>query len=178
MPVTFQPDPSLAGYNSFVSLEEADDYHEMRLHNTDWTGATVETKQKALMWATNLLNNLKWKGLLASATQPLQWPRQNLSYYEEDDFGQVIYVEVSSTEPPIEIKMGTAELALYLIGNDETAPTGLEGFKEIKVDVISMKIDDINLPDWKKESVMQLVAKWLSNTDGNNVFNIPNLRVG
>ena len=47
-----------SGYNSFVSVDDADSYFADRLHVDDWTGATDEIKQDALMTSYRSLSEL------------------------------------------------------------------------------------------------------------------------
>lgn len=185
MAVTFQPDPSLAGFNSFVSVSEADDYFIKRLHDSGWNVALKHTKEASLMWATLQLNNLVWKGARTSGTQPLAFPRVGLSYSETSemipseiyDIGLGFYtlVTVSSTTVPQEIRNATAELALWLIASDTTAPTGLEGFKSLKVESIQIEVLAKDRANWMNESVYNLCKRFLLNS---NKYSAQVVRVG
>lgn len=186
MAVTFQPDPSLAGFNSFVSVADADDYFAKRLHDTAWTTATTGNKESALMWATLQLNTLTWRGARTSGTQLLSFPRVGLSYSESADYrgmseiydvgmGGYTVIQVPSTTVPTEIKNATAELGLWLMSSDTTAPTGLEGFKSLKVDTIAIEVLAKDRPSWFSDAVYNLCKIFLLNS---SKYLHPTLRVG
>ena len=64
--------------NSYASVAEGDTYHEAHLYATAWTAATPETKEKALLMATRLIDGqYQFHGFRATSTQALQWPRQS-----------------------------------------------------------------------------------------------------
>lgn len=112
--------------NSYCSVANADTYHEMRLHATDWTEATDSDKEKALMWATRLLDEqVQWNGYKYTTTQALAWPRSSVSTIDGDDF---LYTEI-----PDFLKNATAEFARCLIVEDRTADPVTKGFKQIIV---------------------------------------------
>ena len=151
---TLDADPTSAGFNSYSTIAEAIDYHSKRLQNTTFTSAVTATQEKALMCATIQLDTLNWRGVRASGIQPLEFPRKGLSYYESSDEDWVYYegaglfnldsgyytrVVITDTEIPQFLKNACAELSLWLIESDTTAPTGMEGIKRIKVDVIEVE---------------------------------------
>jgi hypothetical protein len=76
----------------YGTLQEANDYFGMRLHETAWTGADVADRPKALWAATQIIDTLNYKGKkaavfalpstatdeeirMAEASQPLEFPR-------------------------------------------------------------------------------------------------------
>lgn len=124
----------LSTANSYVSVDDADIYHEKRLHITDWSSSTGSTKEAALMWATSLLDRMvDWDGTKYTSTQALRWPRSGI--YDVDGYS------IDSDTIPQFLKDATAEYARLLIATDLTAVNDLAGFSEIKVDVIQLKID-------------------------------------
>ena len=124
----------LTNSNSYVSLDDADIYHEKRLHVTDWTGSNDDTKEAALMWASSLLDQLvDWYGTKYTETQAMRWPRSGV--YDVDGYA------ILSNEIPQFLKDATAEYARVLIAEDVMAVNDLAGFKEIKIDVIQLKMD-------------------------------------
>jgi len=124
----------LANANSYVTLDDADLYHEMRLHVATWTAASDDTKEAALMWATRLLDNLiDWSGYKTSETQALRWPRSFT--YDLDG-----YLIESSIIPDF-LKSATAEYARNLIDEDPTGDNDLAGFKKLKIDVLEIEVD-------------------------------------
>lgn len=185
---TLVSDPASGSFNCYISLADADVYHEKRLHNTAWTSATDDDKEAALMWATRQLDTLAWKGVRALGTQPLQFPRKGLSYWEYDDetgdyeiqdvsnLGLSTYVEVPNDAPPREVKDATAELAFTLISGDTTASTGTEGFKRIKVDTIELEMDAKDRLRWLQDATKNLCWRFLKS--GGSSVNVPTKRVG
>ena len=122
--------------NSYSTMTEAEDYMENRLHKSDWTDATDNDREAALLWATALLDRLcNWDGAKASDTQALRWPRTFI--YDPD--GKT----VNGATIPQFLKDATAEFALHLIGSDmtETISRDLEGFKQIEVGSLNLVLD-------------------------------------
>lgn len=74
----------LATANTYVSVADADDIHRQRLHSEVWLeDYDLPTKQKALVQATFVLDQLRWKGNEANPqTQALRWPRVDVEYVE------------------------------------------------------------------------------------------------
>lgn len=125
--------------NSYLSVAEADTYHEGRLFSTDWTSATAETKKAALVWATRLLDaGFVWDGVVTdiSTPQALNWPRGGMV----DREGRTIDDNVI----PNQIKNATAELARLLIVSDRAADRDTIGFESISVGPIKLAVDKLD----------------------------------
>ena len=118
--------------NSYVSLAEAVAYHESRLFNDAWVNAGNPEKIKALIWATRVLDRVRFKGFPATSSQALRWPRIDV----ENIDGELL----DSESIPTQIANATCELALLLLTSDRTVETGTEGFEEIRVGPISLKM--------------------------------------
>ena len=70
------------GYNSFVTITEAEGYFYDRLNQASWDSATDETVERALVTATGILDNLDWGGTAVPTTlYPLSWPR-DITYWD------------------------------------------------------------------------------------------------
>lgn len=137
--------------NSYLTLAEADTYHEERLFVTDWTGATDATKNTALVWATKMLDySFDWLGAKYTIEQALRWPR----YGALDRDGQLF----DSDEIPTEVKDATAELARLLIASDRAGETGTEGLKRLKVDVIELEFDKLDRVPSIPDDVYQMLS--------------------
>ena len=78
-------------FNCYCSLTDANSYHDGRLHNTAWTGASNPDKIKSLLWATKLLDTLKWRGVRSSGTQTHEFPRRGLTYAENSTYAGYDY---------------------------------------------------------------------------------------
>lgn len=72
------------GANSWITLDEADAYHEA-YGNAAWAPLTDEEKKAALRRATNYIVGAysgKWKGVRTYEEQTLPWPRQKVYDYD------------------------------------------------------------------------------------------------
>ena len=102
--------------NSYLTVEEADEYHATRLHNSGWASADAADKEKALIWATRMLDNgVRFVGRRYGLyqEQALQWPRNSAT--DREGF----YIEYNVI--PRQVKEATAELAWLLLARDRTA---------------------------------------------------------
>jgi len=170
--MAIQADPSIAGFNCYATLAEANSYHSARLHNSAWTGADVATKEAALLWATRNFEILEWKGWLTAADQVLQWPRSGVFKNGNealDASTAALYYNIvfdPNTIPQF-LKDATAEAAMWLISNDQTAPVGTEGMKRVKIDTIEMEVDKHDRLKWMNDAVRNIVWRYLRQ---NNPF--------
>jgi hypothetical protein len=102
---------------TYVTLLDAHDYFDQRLHETAWTNASPADREKSLLAATRIIDRLNFKGCkravyllvdgdpeatqeeinAASASQELQFPRD------------------TDTEIPIEVKYACLEIAYSLL---------------------------------------------------------------
>jgi hypothetical protein len=141
--------------NSYCSVNNADTYHEKRLHVSTWTAATDDNKEIALMWATRLVDEqVIWNGVAVGTDQALMWPRNLL--YDRNGFA------ILSTTIPTFLKEATAEFARYLIGEDRTTETNrdLMGFKKIKIDVLAMEVDAYRAKEVMPPSVWTMIRPY------------------
>ncbi len=63
------------GENSYIDIEEADEYFAGRLHAESWSGADSETKEKALKQATKEIDRQPLTGRKTTDNQALAFPR-------------------------------------------------------------------------------------------------------
>jgi hypothetical protein len=100
--------PGAADANSYATVEEADEYHDGRLHDDAWDNAD---KEAALVWAALLLDGwVVWTGQATYETQALVWPRKGM--FNRNGFA------IPETVIPREIKAAQSELARQLALND------------------------------------------------------------
>jgi len=163
-------DPSLAGFNSYASVAEADAYHATRLHNTAWTGAITATKESALIWATRNFETLEWLGWMTVAGQNLQWPRAGVFRNGSevlDASESALYYNIifDSATIPTFLKEATAEAAMWLIASDVTAPVGTEGFSRIKADTIELQIDKRDRLKWLNDATKNIIWRYVRNSN-------------
>jgi hypothetical protein len=112
---TVEDGSGLAAATSYISVEDADQYHEDR-GNADWAGVDA-VKQSALIKATQYLDaHYLWAtGRKATKAQALGWPR----LFAEDADGYTI----ESTEVPTVVGHAAAELARQVILGTDLQPT-------------------------------------------------------
>jgi hypothetical protein len=100
--------------NSYCSVVDATTYNNNVNQSTTWENATTSEQENALIVGTQYLDieyARRWRGMKASSTQALAWPRAGGS----DDDGYTIDSDVV----PEKLKDACAELALrVLLGDD------------------------------------------------------------
>jgi hypothetical protein len=109
--------------NSYATVAEADEYHDAKVHRTDWAATGLDTAQKtvALIEATRILESMyEWAEWPTDPeVQSLGWPRIGVLKRDLIEF-------VPDDEIPPELKNATAELARQLITADRTADSDVE----------------------------------------------------
>ena len=124
----------LSTSNSYANTSDSDTYHAMRLHVDDWTNASTTDKEKALMWATRLLDDMvEWIGRKVDDDQALDWPRYDV--YDGDGY------YISHTTIPQAIVDSTCELARNLLEEDITDSPDTLGFSYIRAGDVALNID-------------------------------------
>ena len=147
--------PGGTSANSYISEADADTYFSTRLHADAWTAATTAQKEAVLQWATRVLDWEAWLGNRTSFTQALRWPRSDVLNRDQDD-------ALDEDTIPAFLEEATCELALVLLSSDVTATPATDGFTEITVDVITLKLDSVyNRPGMLPQSVDELIAPFV-----------------
>ena len=124
----------LTNSNSYANLSDGNTYHEMRLHVDDWTNASDSDREKALMWATRLLDDMvEWNGRKTDDDQALDWPRYNI--YDKDGY----YIPHGTI--PQDIIDATCELARTLLAEDITGTPDTLGFSYIRAGDVAVNVD-------------------------------------
>jgi len=101
--------------NAYATVAQADAYHERRLHSQVWEQATDDEKTRALIQATQELDDaVIWLGVPVNSSQALCWPRASVRNRNDTD-------DVSSSTIPQWLKDATAELARLRI--EKPTPT-------------------------------------------------------
>ena len=124
------------GYNSLVSIAEADEYFDLRLNSDLWVDGDCDKVEQALVTATGIIDNLVWGGTATpTTTYPLSWPR-DIEYYDSK-FGDYVDLTDDRTTTdmgtiPEDIKTATCELAYYLLLNMSTIETNANGANKVK----------------------------------------------
>jgi hypothetical protein len=119
------------GVNSFVSVQEFDDFCGERLDMAAAFNADVTAKSAALVSATDLLNELPWTGVVVDPSQQLAFPRSGW-YFDPRRGGRV-----SMEGIPARIKQATFELAHHLLANEGVQDSS-GGVRGLQVGPISL----------------------------------------
>jgi hypothetical protein len=121
--------------NSYATSADADLYFETRIDSDEWSTATDDQKDQALVTATQLIDNHSWIGIAVSSSQALAWPRKNAIYYDHR-MGQDITIAVNVT--PSQVKIAVYEQALHLLQNEDLIAQKTQTFESISVGSISL----------------------------------------
>lgn len=114
---------------------------------------TANTKEKALIQATSMLDEyFNWFGTILDEDQALRFPRY--SAYDRDGY---VYDE---EEIPQELKDATCEMALRLLQGDSMTEPSLttQGFSEVTLGPINVKVDTSNKDDVVADTVVSMVS--------------------
>lgn len=150
-----------ASTNSFVDLPEAELLIHARPFHADWDAINgVEAddiKKAALVWATRILSNYCWKGLIASQTQALPFPRSGL--YDNDAR------EYASDAYPEWLTVATTELAFFMATDDRLGDSGTEGFSKIKIDKLEFTVDPNDRTEIIPDYIIDAISRWMETGD-------------
>lgn len=131
----------LANANSYASAADGDAYHDGHLYATSWTSATTANKEKALVFASRVIDaQYRFNGVRATTTQALQWPRSDCPDPDAapDATGVGLF---ASDKLPTALVNATCEMARALLATDRTgAPPG-EGIDTTQVSASSASND-------------------------------------
>lgn len=156
MPSLIIATPKAADANAYLTEAEATAYlTNGRLHTETWVAASVSDREKAIIWATRMLDSLiNWYGSIRTLTQALAWPRSGVSdrdwrYYDYDLI-------------PTPIKQATAELAFLLLSKDRSLEPSLlgQGISQLTIpEVISLTITPSAVVPFISDSVMNMLLQ-------------------
>ena len=139
--------------NSYAAVADGDAYHDGYLYATAWTGATTANKEKALVFATRLIDaEFRFKGLKANVTQALQWPRAECRDPDGTDY-------LASDAVPSAVVQATCELARELLIKDRTSAPPGEGLKYQNVGSTQTGYDKSDTPPVISRVAQAMLAK-------------------
>jgi len=124
-----------ADANSYADVAVGDAYFEGHLYAPAWVAAAPGTKEKALVFATRLIDvQFQFYGTRANADQALQWPRRDCP--DPDEGGSVVTLVwwradrcVAPDVVPKAVVQATCEMARELLIADRTAAPAGEGIQ-------------------------------------------------
>jgi hypothetical protein len=150
--------------DSFCSVVEANAYHAARLHNEVWYNATTDSRERALKWATRLLDSMMWKGQKADSDQALTWPRS----YVYDANGDALL----ATSIPNFLISATSEYAFELLKSDREVDSDTSGIKEVMAGEVLVKFDKTDRPSKTPTSVYRIISNYLGSGSSPNFTRI------
>lgn len=104
MAIVVEDGTGVANANSFVTLDETEEYHETR-GNSSWLSNTDDdAKEAAIIRASDFINTLNFKGVRYTGDQALCFPRSNL--YDAEGY------LLAETAVPAKVKAAQQEAAL------------------------------------------------------------------
>ena len=106
MAFTFDSTPSSSVSNSYLSVQEADDYFAGRFGADKWMTFTNTQKQQLLVTASKQLDTAVYGGRRAEQIQSMQWPRFGL--VDGDGYA------ISDLVIPAKMKEATCEMAYWI----------------------------------------------------------------
>lgn len=143
-----------ASSNSFLTLADANTLIHARPFHSDWDDITDDdVKNASLVWATRTLSRYRWKGNIVDTDQALPFPRSGL--YDHDDR------QYADDEIPEWLEFACSELAFIIATEDRTVDSGTEGYSEIKVASIAVKIDKYDRPAEVPDIVYDYFKQWV-----------------
>ena len=141
--------------NSYASVADGDAYHDGHLYATPWTTATTANKEKALVFATRLIDaEWRFRGAKRSAAQSLQWPRSDSP--DPDIDGET----VADNLVPRPVVAAACEQARELILLDRTANPLGEGLLSSKLGDTAQTFDKTDRRPILSRLVQSLLAKY------------------
>lgn len=142
-----------ADANSYANVADGDAYHDGHLYATACTAATQTNKEKALAFATRLVDaEFRFKGVKANSTQALQWPRAECRDPDGADY-------LASDTVPNAVVQATCEMARALLVKDRTAAYAGEGLKYQNVGSTQAGYDKTDVPPVITRVVQAMLAK-------------------
>jgi hypothetical protein len=123
--------------NSYATAADGDAYFDGHLYATAWTAASTGNKEKALVFATRLIDSqIQFNGYRVHNQQALQWPRERCP---DPDMGLItisilvpfLGTFVDADVVPKAISDATCEMARELLIADRTAAPPGEGIASV-----------------------------------------------
>ena len=145
-----------ANANSFVTLDEANNYFATVPDSSTWDDKTVDQKKRALISATRWIDSFVYYGDRCDDGQALKFPRNNY---------QVDGVELACSTIPLNIKYAQYELARALANDADaiTGTTGKEGnISEAKLGDLEVKFNTASQGTGSVNNIMD-VYPWLQS---------------
>lgn len=139
-------------YDVYADQATADAYLEADSNATAWRAATDDTKGRALVSATRILDRQTWQGEKTESDQALEWPRSGIADVDEGSVPQKIIDACC--------ELAAAIVDGYDAANNRTTDTNIKRQKAGSVEIEYFRPLDpgtrLPLPVW------ELIKAWLS----------------
>lgn len=137
--------------NSYITLAEADAYHESHVEAATWNAATDAEKDVAIAMATRMFDSeIDWKGSRYTEEQALRWPR--VGTFDKDRW------YIKEDEIPQDLKNAVAEQARLLLAGDRAADRETTGISSLEVGSISLKFDKADEPEVIADAAYSMIS--------------------
>lgn len=147
--MVFDATPGGNASNTYVTLEEAAAYFQTRLHSDLWE--VYINKAAALVTSTKLLDRyVNWSGVRATELQSLHWPANNV--VDQDGY------YVAHTIIPDLIKEATCEMAYFILEEDPTVLSDLDGIHSLKIGSLQIVADHKNKSTTIPEAIWKTIG--------------------
>ena len=147
--------------NSYITVEQADDYFEARMDKDEWDCLTTAEKQAILAQSTRRIDSEYFKGQKTNQLQALEWPRNFI--YDKDGF------PLDENTIPRGLIWATCEMALYTLNekNREVTNTMREDMSKVKIGPLEYELRSTRtgnkLPELVKFYLKGIGSAWISN---------------
>jgi hypothetical protein len=152
--------------NSYADMAAGDAYHDGHLYAAAWTGASNDDKEKALVFATRLIDaEYQFNGFRGHDEQALQWPRERCVDPDKGVAAWPILLPrlgtyVANDVVPKAVVDATCELARELLIADRTAAPAGEGIHSAyTAHTVSGGISDISNTTYDKSDTRPIISK-------------------
>jgi hypothetical protein len=151
--------------NSYADVADGDAYHDGHLYAAAWSGATNDDKEKALVFATRLIDSqFQFNGWRAHDEQALQWPRERC---QDPDRGLPVTIlllpsgaYVDSNIVPKTVMDAACEMARELLIANRTASAPGEGIHSAyTAHMVSGGVSDISNTTYDKSDTRPMISK-------------------
>jgi hypothetical protein len=143
MAIVVEDGTGISAANSYVTVEEVDDYCSQR-GLSEWENASDDDKEAALMRGMDYIESFRFRGDKVNFENPLEWPR--LGWYNEVSYGTTAYIlGAYDAHIPLGVKRATCRAAYEELMNKGTLQASLskEDFIQSEtVDVITTSYFD------------------------------------
>jgi hypothetical protein len=148
--------------NSYATLAEAESYMDARTGAATWDAAADDDKNRALIEATNRIEQHDFYGSPTASDQRLKWPR--VGTYDADG-----RYWAQDTVPRV-VQYAQFEVALALVNGDlEFKDSGLEGFDSVRVGPLAVEINHGREPGALPKQALRYLRGLMVSAGGLNV---------